>query len=250
MARLLFDGWFIGTRRGRVNLVGATGGVGKMLMGLAYAGRGGYSRGGADLRPGMEAGRSGRQAVFFGWTEGLRDRPGQVILDAGQIEAALKDITDRIARDVAESRDVAVIGLLSRGEVLAKRLSQSLGRRLGETIPCGSLDITLYRDDLNNPQGRELPRVRGTEIPFDIGGKVIILVDDVLHTGRSVRAAMDALVDFGRPRAVRLAVLVDRGHHELPIQVDYAGRRLDVPDEKSVVVQLKETDGTDQVMVE
>ena len=115
---------------------------------------------------------------------------------------------------------------------------------------CGTLDITLYRDDLNNPQGNSQPQVRTTEIGFDIDDKIIILVDDVLYTGRSARAAMDALVDLGRPKAVKLAVLVDRKGRELPIQADYAGYKTDTDPGKLVQVNLVESDGRDEVVIE
>ncbi len=173
----------------------------------------------------------------------------KVILDAKQIEAALSDLTDSIAQQVSANVDIAVIGIRSRGEILAKRLSQRLSDKLGKTVPYGTLDITLYRDDLNDPQSDAQPTVRSTVLPFDINEKIIILVDDVLYTGRSTRAAMDALVDFGRPKAIRLAVLVDRGRRELPIQADYIGCKVDIGPGQSVEVNLVDTDDKDQVIV-
>ncbi len=174
----------------------------------------------------------------------------EVILDKKQVALALSDMAGEIVAANPSVADIAIVGIRSRGEVLARRLCDKLTAELGTDIPCGTLDITLYRDDINDPQGDEQPTVRATEIEFDISDKVIILVDDVLYTGRSVRAAMDALTDFGRPRAIRLAVLVDRGHHELPIRADYVGTRVDVPEGKTVAVNLVETDETDQVVVE
>ena len=173
----------------------------------------------------------------------------KVILNANQIEAALSDLTNRIAEQFSSKADIAAIGIRSRGEILAKRLSQRLSSKLDKTVPYGTLDITLYRDDLNDPHGEDQPTVRSTVIPFDISEKIIILVDDVLYTGRSTRAAMDALIDFGRPKAIRLAVLIDRGHRELPIQADYIGCKVDIARTQCVEVNLVETDEKDQVIV-
>jgi pyrimidine operon attenuation protein/uracil phosphoribosyltransferase len=173
----------------------------------------------------------------------------KVILNANQIEAALSDLTNRIAEQLSSNVDIAIIGIRSRGEILAKRLSNSLSSKLGKSIPYGTLDITLYRDDLNDPHGEDQPTVRSTVIPFDISKKIIILVDDVLYTGRSTRAAMDALIDLGRPKAMRLAVLVDRGHRELPIQADYIGCNVDIARTQCVEVNLVETDEKDRVIV-
>lgn len=173
----------------------------------------------------------------------------KVILNKEQIADTLNDLTERIAADITPNVDIAVIGIRSRGEILAQRLSAALEIKIGKSILSGTLDITLYRDDLNDPQGLEQPTVRSTEINFDVNEKIILLVDDVLYTGRSVRAAMDALIDFGRPKAVRLAVLVDRGGHELPIQADYAGINIKVKNKESVEVNLLETDDIDQVVV-
>ena len=174
----------------------------------------------------------------------------KVILDSEQIEQILTVLTDQIVSDTLAHSDIAVIGIRSRGEVLAQRLSARLSEKLGRDIPCGTLDITLYRDDLNSPQGTAHPEVRTTEIGFGIDEKVIILVDDVLYTGRSTRAAMDALVDLGRPRVVKLAVLVDRDGRELPIQADYAGYKSDADPGQLVQVHLVESDGKDEVVVE
>lgn len=176
--------------------------------------------------------------------------PMKVILDANQIDNVLADLTDRIVSDIPSGVEIAVIGIRSRGEILAQRLSRILSDRLAKDISCGTLDITLYRDDINDPQGEIQPTVRSTEIAFDIGDKIIILVDDVLYTGRSIRAALDALIDLGRPKAIRLAVLVDRGCRELPIQADYTGCKVDVPPDQSVSVNLVEVDKKDQVIVE
>jgi len=185
--------------------------------------------------------------LFFNWWFAAIMK---IILDSGQIEQVLKDLTGRILSEIPAEMDIAVIGIRSRGEVLAQRLSGQLSQKLGKDVPCGTLDITLYRDDLNSPQGTAQPLVRTTEIGFDIDDKIIILIDDVLYTGRSARAAMDALIDLGRPRAIRLAVLVDRIGRELPIQADYAGYKADAAPGKLVQVSLVESDGKDQVVIE
>jgi len=174
----------------------------------------------------------------------------KVILDSKQIKQVLKELADHIIADTPSDLHIAIIGIRSRGEILAQRLSNRLSKKLGKEIPCGTLDITLYRDDLNSPQSVAQPQVRTTEIGFDIDDKIIILVDDVLYTGRSARAAMDALIDLGRPRAIRLAVLVDRLGREFPIQADYAGYKSDASPDNLVQVNLVESDGKDEVVIE
>jgi len=173
----------------------------------------------------------------------------KVILNSEQIEQILEDLTSRIISETPPPLDVAVIGIRSRGEILAQRLSSRLSKELGRDVPCGTLDITLYRDDLNSPQSSAQPQVRTTEIGFDIDDKIIILFDDVLYTGRSTRAAMDALIDLGRPKAIKLAVLVDRVGRELPIQADYAGYKTDVAPGELVQVFLSESDGKEEVVI-
>jgi pyrimidine operon attenuation protein/uracil phosphoribosyltransferase len=172
------------------------------------------------------------------------------LLNDRQIDGILKELADRIVKDNADSENIAIIGIRSRGEILAQRLSHRLSEKLDRIVPCGTLDITLYRDDLNSPQQNNQPKVRTTEIGFDIDGKVIILVDDVLYTGRSARAAMDALIDFGRPKAIKLAVLVEREGRELPIQADYTGYKADVKPDELVSVHLAESDGKEEVVIE
>jgi pyrimidine operon attenuation protein/uracil phosphoribosyltransferase len=174
----------------------------------------------------------------------------KVLLNAKQIDIALNKLTNRIVADIPEGIEIAVIGIRSRGEIVAQRLAERLSEKIGAEIPRGTLDITLYRDDLNSPKSGSQPQVRTTEIRFDIDDKLIILVDDVLHTGRSARAAMDALIDLGRPKAIRLAVLVDRAGREFPIQADYAGYKADAKPGKLVQVLLKESDNKEQVVVE
>jgi pyrimidine operon attenuation protein/uracil phosphoribosyltransferase len=174
----------------------------------------------------------------------------KVILNSEQIEQILQDLAGRIIAETPAGLDIAAIGIRSRGEILAQRLSSLLSQKLGKDVPCGTLDITLYRDDLNSPQSSAQPQVRTTEIGFSIDDKVIVLVDDVLYTGRSTRAAMDALIDLGRPKAIKLAILVDRVGREFPIQADYAGYKTDVAPGKLVQVNLVESDGKDEVVIE
>jgi len=174
----------------------------------------------------------------------------KVILNSEQIEQILNQLASRIISDTPGELDIAIIGIRSRGEILAQRLSRRLSEKLGKDIPYGTLDITLYRDDLGSTQADTQPQVRTTEIGFDIDDKIIILVDDVLYTGRSTRAAMDALIDLGRPKAIRLAVLVDRAGREFPVQADYAGYKTDIAPGKLVQVFLSESDGKEQVIIE
>ncbi len=172
------------------------------------------------------------------------------LLTAAQIVQVLGQMLEKILPDVPKDKNFAVIGIRSRGEILAQRLSAALSKKVGWEIPCGTLDISLYRDDFNTPQAAAQVKVQTTEIPFSIDRKFILLVDDVLHTGRSVRAAMDALTDLGRPKKMRLAVLIDRGNQELPIRADYVGICTDVPLEQFVKVYLTESDGKEEVVVE
>ncbi len=174
----------------------------------------------------------------------------KVILDAEQIERTLRDIAEEIISHQSDKDELVIIGVRSRGEVLAQRLAGHLTEQLGDSVPCGTLDITLYRDDLNSPHGQGQPLVRTTEIGFDIDDKTVVLVDDVLYTGRSARAAMAALIDLGRPKAIRLAVLVERAGREVPIQADYTGLRAEVQPGQSVKVYLVESDGKNEVVVE
>jgi pyrimidine operon attenuation protein/uracil phosphoribosyltransferase len=174
----------------------------------------------------------------------------KIILNSDQIKRILDELAARIVAENSPDSDFAAIGILSRGEILAQRLSALLSKRLQKEIPCGTLDITLYRDDLNSPNSSNQPHVRATEIGFSIDDKIIVLVDDVLYTGRSTRAALDALIDLGRPKAIRLAVLVDRAGREFPIQADYPGYKTDAEPGKLVQVNLVESDGKDEVVVE
>lgn len=173
----------------------------------------------------------------------------EILFNTDRINGIIGDLTDQIKSDIPADTDLAIIGIRSRGEILAQRLGEMLEAHFKEPPLSGTLDITLYRDDLNEPKENQ-PTVRSTEIDFDITGKLILLVDDVLHTCRSVRAAMDALNDLGRPRLVRLAVLVDRGHHEYPIRADYIGETVEVDESHMVRVHFVETDDEDCVVVE
>jgi pyrimidine operon attenuation protein/uracil phosphoribosyltransferase len=166
-----------------------------------------------------------------------------VVMDADRISRALTRIAHEIVERNRGVENVALIGVRSRGVPLARRIAQALKSISGQDVPVGALDITLYRDDLMRQQVGPQPLVRKTEIPFSIDNKIIILVDDVLYTGRTTRAALDALIDFGRPRAIQLVVLVDRGHRELPIKADYVGKNIPTSRQESVRVRLQELDG-------
>lgn len=172
------------------------------------------------------------------------------ILDSEQIGLAIETIAQHIVKDLSPYDSVATVGIRSRGEIIAQRLAEKLSDILKKDVPCGTLDITLYRDDINSPSQVSQPQVRTTEIGFSIDDKVIILVDDVLYTGRSTRAALDALVDLGRPKCIKLAVLVERAGRELPIQADYIGYKADVEVDKVVQVKLVESDSMDEVVIE
>jgi pyrimidine operon attenuation protein/uracil phosphoribosyltransferase len=158
----------------------------------------------------------------------------------------------RIAHEVLERdrgvTDVVLVGIADRGDDLARRLAQEIHRIEGVEIPVGVLDITFYRDDIG--MRAEAPEVHETRIPFDVSGKTVVLVDDVLYTGRTIRSAMDALMDLGRPRKIQLAVLVDRGHRELPIRADFVGKNVPTSRADDVRVLVAEVDGQDGVVVE
>lgn len=170
------------------------------------------------------------------------------MLDADKIAALLDRISGEILSEFSEEKRIVLVGIRDRGEILASRLTRLL-EALGMTVDLGTLDITLYRDDLNQ-KGASQPTVQATEIDFDIDNRDIILVDDVLWTGRTVRAGLDALMDLGRPRMIRLAVLIDRGGRELPIRADYVGQSIEAIGEKRIKVLLSEVDNTDEVLVE
>ena len=169
------------------------------------------------------------------------------IMGAAQMDAAILKTAKSIVRRNKKMEDIALIGIRSRGVPLAFWLAKKIGQILKKDIPVGSLDINLYRDDLSEVDVH--PVVRKTELPFSIEGKGIILVDDVLYTGRTIRAALDALIDFGRPKFVQLAVMVDRGWRELPIQADYVAKKLKTSAGENVKVLLVDMDGMNQVVV-
>jgi pyrimidine operon attenuation protein/uracil phosphoribosyltransferase len=172
------------------------------------------------------------------------------VMDADRMSRALTRIAHEILERNRGLDEIALVGIRTRGVPLARRLARSLKEINGDDVPTGALDITLYRDDLmRHPVGPQ-PVVRRTEIPFSIDDRKILLVDDVLYTGRTIRSALDALIDFGRPRAIQLVVLIDRGHRELPIKADYVGKNLPTSLRQSVQVRLLEIDHADEVVLE
>jgi pyrimidine operon attenuation protein/uracil phosphoribosyltransferase len=169
------------------------------------------------------------------------------VLDAADVQRALVRIAHEIVERNKGTDGLVVVGIHTRGVPLAGRLAAKLAEIEGHQVPAGALDVAMYRDDI----GMRPPQAtHDTELPFDLAGRVVVLVDDVLYTGRTVRAALDALTDFGRPRAIQLAVLVDRGHRELPLRADYVGKNLPTAPDQAVRVQLAETDGEDGVVIE
>jgi len=170
----------------------------------------------------------------------------RVVLDGPAVSRALRRIAHEILEHNCGGVDVALVGLRTRGIYLAQRLADEISRIEEVRLPVGMLDITFYRDDIGTGAS---PEVERTDIAFDVGGKRIVVVDDVLYTGRTVRAAMDALTDFGRPASIQLAVLVDRGHRELPIRADYVGKNLPTSRAERVRVNLTEVDGEDSVVI-
>jgi pyrimidine operon attenuation protein / uracil phosphoribosyltransferase len=170
------------------------------------------------------------------------------ILDEAEIGRAVTRIAHEILERNHGAADVVLVGIANRGDDLARRLAAEIERIEGAAPPVGVLDITFYRDDIG--MRAEAPEVHETRIAFDITGRTVVLVDDVLYTGRTIRAALDALVDFGRPTAIQLGVLVDRGHRELPIRADYVGKNVPTRRDEDVSVRLVELDGEDAVVVE
>jgi pyrimidine operon attenuation protein/uracil phosphoribosyltransferase len=170
-----------------------------------------------------------------------------VVLDARDVDRALTRIAHEILERNKGTQNLVFIGIKSRGEVLAERLAQKVKTIEGTDIPHGALDITFYRDDAGIHKPEKAPE--STHLPFDVNNKKVVLVDDVLYTGRSARAAIDQIIDFGRPIAIRLAVLVDRGHREFPIHPDYIGKNIPSSLKEEVLVHVIERDGVDEVVI-
>jgi len=168
-------------------------------------------------------------------------------LDKDTLNRSLMRIAHEILEKNKGTKDLCLIGIRNRGAYLAKRLGECIEKIDQEKVPVGILDITLYRDDLTLIAAQ--PVVHKTEIDFDITDKAVVLVDDVLYTGRTIRAALDALIDFGRPKSIQLAVLIDRGHRELPVRADFVGKNIPTAKNELVEVRLVETDGVDEVAI-
>ncbi len=173
---------------------------------------------------------------------------GSRLMDEADVRRALTRIAHEILERNKGAEDVVLVGIAARGDDIARRLATEIRRIEGTEVPVGALDITFYRDDIG--LRAEAPEVHETRIPFPVDDRTVVLVDDVLFTGRTIRAAFDALMDFGRPRAIQLAVLVDRGHRELPIRADFIGKNVPTRSDDSVRVALTEVDGEDAVLVE
>jgi len=175
--------------------------------------------------------------------------PEKILLTSTEIERALARIGHEIVEKNKDAEDVVLVGMRTRGVPLARRIADIIQTFEGIPIPVGALDIGLYRDDISPSESGSRTECH-TDIPTSITDRRVILVDDVLYTGRSIRAAMDALMDLGRPRTIQLAVLIDRGHRELPIRADYVGKNIPSSVDEEIQVQLVETDGVDRVVIE
>ena len=171
-----------------------------------------------------------------------------VVMDKETMDRAILRISHEILERNKGTKDLAIVGIRNRGAYIAKRIADNIKQIEKKDVPVGVLDITLYRDDLTTIAHQ--PVVHKTEINFDITDKNIILVDDVLYTGRTIRCALDELIDFGRPKNIQLAVLIDRGHRELPIKAEYVGKNIPTSADEVVQVRLNETDGVDEVVIE
>jgi pyrimidine operon attenuation protein/uracil phosphoribosyltransferase len=169
-----------------------------------------------------------------------------VLMSAADVRRAIVRVAHEIVEQNRGCQDLILVGMRTRGVPLAQRIADAIREFEGETVPVGALDIGLYRDDL--PARGTRVEIKPTELPGDIAGRRVVLVDDVLYTGRSIRAALDALIDYGRPQRIQLAVLVDRGHRELPIRADFVGKNIPTSHQDEVLVQLEETDGADRVI--
>jgi pyrimidine operon attenuation protein/uracil phosphoribosyltransferase len=173
----------------------------------------------------------------------------KVVLDRDDLRRTLVRIAHEIIEKNPGADDLAIVGIHTRGALLAKRLHALVGELSGSNVPLGDLDISFYRDDVNGRGPAAHPVVHASHLDFDLEGRTVVLVDDVLYTGRTVRAAIEALFDYGRPGRVQLAVLVDRGHRELPIRPDYVGKNLPTSREERVYVRVEESDGFDEVAI-
>jgi pyrimidine operon attenuation protein / uracil phosphoribosyltransferase len=176
--------------------------------------------------------------------------PERVVLDRDDVRRTLVRIAHEIVEKNAGSPSLALVGIHTRGAVIARRLHALVGELTGSGLPLGDLDISFYRDDVGDRGPGDAPVVHSSHLDFELDGRTIVLVDDVLYTGRTARAAIDALFDYGRPERVQLAVLADRGHRELPIRPDYVGKNLPTARDERVFVQLEETDGVDEVTID
>ncbi len=173
--------------------------------------------------------------------------PEKIVMTAEDIRRTLARISHEIIERNKSTEHLMLVGLHTRGVPLAQRLAESIGKYENSRLAAGALDFSLYRDDLDPSETRN--EIERTEIPSDINGKSVVLVDDVLYTGRSIRAAMDALINLGRPRSIQLAVLIDRGHREMPIRADYVGKNIPSARHEDIRVRLVETDGRDEVAI-
>ena len=180
----------------------------------------------------------------------MKNAPERVVLDRDDLRRTLLRIAHEIVEKNPGAQALAVVGIHTRGAVLARRLHALVGELTGSEIPLGDLDISFYRDDIPGRDPGAQPVVHSSHLDFDLEGRTIVLVDDVLYTGRTVRAAIDALFDYGRPERVQLAVLADRGHRELPIRPDYVGKNLPTGRSERVFVRLEETDEVDEVAID
>ena len=172
--------------------------------------------------------------------------PKKEVVDAVTMKRALTRISYEIIERNKGIQDIVLVGIKTRGIYIAQRLAERLKQLEDIDVPVGELDITLYRDDVKD---MEEPELHSSDVPVSIEGKEVILVDDVLYTGRTIRAAMDAVMDLGRPRKISLAVLVDRGHRELPIRADYVGKNIPTSRAEEIIVEMEERDGADRIMI-
>lgn len=177
----------------------------------------------------------------------MEDKVKARVMDNGKVRRTLVRMATEVAERNRDLNNLVIVGIRTRGIYLGKRIAEIIKNNEGVEIPVGTLDITPYRDDLSEPKQKSLSKQ--TALPFELNGKDVLLVDDVLFTGRTIRAAMEAIFDLGRPKTIQLAVLIDRGHRELPIRPDYVGRLLPTSRREKVEVHLKEVDGADEVLI-